>query len=207
MSEQTVVESSENSNPNEISSTSLESNLNENNNDASNNNSTKSKKIAKNNTGKKKGTMSPSSNSNVQTDQTNKKPNLKQMTLTEIAMNVSPKLKVPLNSSSPKITKESSESNNENLKLKQEANEAQIDTNKKSSKDNEAADNENNNKLSFSKRNIVKILGCNYNNNKQLIFAVQLKKPTKLVYVPYLDLKKRCPQTLCDYLESLISFD
>lgn len=204
MSEQTVAESSENLNPNEISSTSSKSNINENNNDASSNNSMKSKKIAKNNTGKKQRTMSPSSNSNAQADQTNKKPNLKQMTLTEIAMNVSPKLKAPLSSSSPKVTKKSSESNNENsnLKLKQETNEIQ-----KSSKDNEAADNENNNKLSFSKRNIVKILGCNYNSNKQLIFAVQLKKPTKLVYVPYLDLKKRSPQTLCDYFESLISFD
>lgn len=148
----------------------------------------KNKKNPKSNTSKKQGTLSPKSN-------------LKQMTLTEIAKNTSPKLKVILNS--PNNAAESVAP----IQPNQEIGANQTVKKDENNKENEATENENNGKISFSKRNIVRILGSNYNSKNQLIFAVQLKKPAKTLYVPYVDLKKRSPQILCDYFESLISFD
>lgn len=168
--------------------------LNQNEVEGSSNSITKNNKVDIKNDTEIKNITTQSKNNENKKSETPKKSNLKQMTLTEIAKNVSPKIKPPISESPPK---ESIEINN--------SNENKTDTNtNKSSKDNEAADNDN--KLSFSKRNIIKILGCNYNSKKQLIFAVKLKKPDKTVYVSYFELKKRSPQVLCDYFESLISF-
>lgn len=184
-----------------------QSNTNE--NGTSNENKNESKDIAlKKNIEHKSMKNSQSSKSNDQIGHSPKKPVLKQMTLTEIAMNSSPKKK---NDSSTSTINQKEPPKMPNVILDTSAvqtnNEIKTEKSNETKSENPNTENENNNKISFSKRNIVKILGANYDKDKQLIFAVQLKKPSKTVYVPYLDLKKRSPLILCDYFESLICFD
>lgn len=65
---------------------------------------------------------------------------------------------------------------------------------------------DNSNKISLAKKNIVKILGLEYDSNQRLIIAMQLKKPNRVCYFPFAEVKKRTPLVLCEYLESHIDF-
>ncbi|OHT03430.1 hypothetical protein TRFO_06660 [Tritrichomonas foetus] len=123
----------------------------------------------------------------------------------------SPSTKIA-NNTQEQITIENTEINENKVISTKETSQNKSDDNSENTNSENVNSEKNDNsntpeKLSFSKRNIVSILGGQYDKHNKLILAVKLKTPDKIVYTPYTVLKRKSPSILCEFFESHIVFD